>query len=83
MGCNCKRGKGKLNNLNSKDHLKLAVDFYETTISKKPIQEYDEFDKIEASAIFNQLYPNASIKDNMDLIVSEITFAAQKYKTLK
>jgi hypothetical protein len=59
MGCNCKKTAQVLNNLNSKDHLKIAFDVYEEIVSKKTVEQYDEGDVFQVRNAFYSIYPNA------------------------
>jgi hypothetical protein len=80
MGCNCKSGKATLNNLKSNDHLKLAYDFVRDTLQDKKLEDLDLVERNELLFVFSSLYPNASIKDNYDLMLNEVVSASQKYK---
>lgn len=81
MACKCGKGKAKaLNNLKSKDHLKVAYDYYHSTLKQKTLEQMDDLDKVELKFVFSQIYPNASITDNYELMIQEISFAAQQYK---
>jgi hypothetical protein len=58
MGCNCKKNKQVLNNLESKDHLNVAFETYRELVSQKPVEEYDDYDKKQVIATFYSIYPN-------------------------
>lgn len=60
MGCNCKSGSRvqKLNNLDSKDHLKVAFDTYES-FKDKDISQLDQLDVSMVLHAFYSVYPNA------------------------
>ena len=81
MACKCGKGRAqKLNNLDSKDHLKVAHYYFNTTLSNKTLEEMDDLYKVELKFVFNQIYPNASIQDNFDLMIREIGLASERYK---
>lgn len=78
--CGCKHGKGqKLNNLDSLDHLKLASDVYTQVISKKMMEEFDEFDKQEILGVYSQLYPNQKMTATVEQAVGPIKLAHERY----
>lgn len=82
MGCNCGKGKAqRINNLKSKEHLKLAVETYDTLISVKPSTEYTELDLVELYSVYNSLYPNSSQQPSKDDCIEKIKQARNLYLT--
>jgi hypothetical protein len=82
MGCNCGKGKAqKINNLKSKEHLKLAVEIYDTLISVKPSTEYTDLDWLEIYTVYNSLYPNSSQQPSKEDAVEKIKQARNLYLT--
>lgn len=80
MGCNCGKGKvQRLNNLKSKEHLKLAVDIYNDLISVKPQYEYTDLDWVEIFAVYGSLYPNSSQQPSKEDAVDKIKLARNLY----
>ena len=78
--CNCKHGKAtKLNNLDSKDHLRLASETYLNIIRVKPIDEMDEFDKKEIINTYMSLYPNQKIKPTLEQAVGQLKNVHERY----
>lgn len=80
MGCNCKKPQ-VLNNLWSEDHLRLALDVYERIISKKTIEEFDDFDKLEILGVYQQIWPNTKVQPEISNAVFMITEAKEMLKT--
>lgn len=78
MGCNCKKPQ-VLNNLKSKDHLKLASETYNTTIKNKSIEELDDYDKIQIFNAFKSLYPNSSSLPTLDGAINHLKSAQDLY----
>ena len=76
MGCNCKSGKEqKLNNLDSKDHLKVAFDVYKDLIEgKESNHQWDEADSNLLIQTYRMIYPNAKMH-----ITTEIAVVAIKH----
>lgn len=81
MGCNCKRGKGTLNNLKSKDHLKIAYDFYEESLKDINEENLDDLMKLEIWQVFQSLYPNIKYHPDYNLMIREIKDAANRYNS--
>lgn len=82
MGCNCKSGKvQKINNLKSKDHLKLAVEILNDLINIKPQEEYTDLDWLEIFAVYQSLYPNSSQQPSKDDAILKIKQAADLYQS--
>jgi hypothetical protein len=80
MGCNCGKGKKQvLNNLNSKDHLRLASETFKTIIEQRTIEEYTDFDKIEIMGVYKSLYPNQRVEPTLSNAVHYITDAHNRY----
>jgi len=83
MGCNCKKPK-QLNNIKSQSHLLLAKDVYDNIISKKSLDEIDEFEWAEIYQAYKAVYPNASSIPEKQKVVEMITNSLQflkiKYK---
>lgn len=78
--CGCKHGKAtKLNNLDSKDHLKLASETYVNLISSKSLDQYDEFDKQDIFTVHSSLYPNQKIKPTLDQAIVQIKHAHERF----
>lgn len=81
MGCNCKGGKGKpLNNLKSVDHINLAKEVYNTVILTKPIEDYNDLDKMDIFNTYVSLYPNAKYTPSLENAVENIKHAVLNYK---
>lgn len=84
MGCNCKSGKvQKLNNLQSIDHLKLAVEVYDEVIKDRDTSTFNDLDKVQIMDVYKSLYPNAtgipSLEEAINAIMSAINIYQQKY----
>jgi len=64
--CNCKSGKQqKLNNLDSKDHLKVAFDVFNEIVKDKPEDHiWDEADSNVLTQTFYLIYPNVKVSVN-------------------
>lgn len=78
--CGCKHGKGKkLNNLDSKDHLKLASETYLNIVKVKTIEEMDDFDKQDVINVYMSLYPNQKIKPTLEQAVVQLENAHVRY----
>lgn len=77
MGCNCKGGK--LNNLDSLDHLKLASDVYNSVVLGKDLLQLDEFDQMEIFSTYAQLYPNQKIKPTLEQAIGQLKEAHERY----
>jgi hypothetical protein len=78
--CGCKHGKAtKLNNLDSKDHLKLASETYLNIILPKSLEEYDEFDKHQIFTVYSSLYPNQKMKPTLDQSITQIKLAHERF----
>lgn len=77
MGCNCKGGK--LNNLESLDHLKLASEVYSISVLGKDISDVDEFDQVEIFSTYAQLYPNQKIKPTLQQATGQLKLAHERY----
>ena len=84
MGCNCKRGKGTLNNLDNKDYIERAKEVVETIINVRTLEEYTDLDKVEIIDTYRLLYPNSSnipgIQDAINHIKAGIELYGTKYK---
>jgi hypothetical protein len=82
MGCNCGKGKTqRINNLKSKEHLKLAVEIYDTLINVKPSTEYTDLDWLELYSVYNSLYPNSSQQPSKEDCIEKIKQARNLYLT--
>jgi hypothetical protein len=77
MGCRCKGGK--LNNLDSLDHLKLASDVYNSVVLSKDLSQLDEFDQMEIFSTYAQLYPNQKIKPTLEQAIGQLKEAHERY----
>lgn len=77
MGCRCKGGK--LNNLDSLDHLRLASEVYLNIILPKGIENMDEFDQMEVFSVYTQLYPNQKIKPTLEQAVGQLKVAHERF----
>jgi hypothetical protein len=77
MGCRCKGGK--LNNLDSLDHLKLASDVYNSVVLGKDLLQLDEFDQMEIFSTYAQLYPNQKIKPTLEQAIGQLKEAHERY----
>jgi hypothetical protein len=77
MGCRCKGGK--LNNLDSLDHLKLASDVYNSVVVGKDLLQLDEFDQMEIFSTYAQLYPNQKIKPTLEQAIGQLKEAHERY----
>lgn len=77
MGCRCKGGK--LNNMESMDHLRMASEVYRTLVLEKEVEEYDEFDQYEIFSTYAQLFPNQKIKPTLDQALGQLKFAHERY----
>jgi hypothetical protein len=77
MGCHCKGGK--LNNLDSLDHLKLASDVYNSVVLGKDLSQLDEFDQMEIFSTYAQLYPNQKIKPTLEQAIGQLKEAHERY----
>jgi hypothetical protein len=81
MGCNCKSGKSKpLNNLQSVDHMNLAREVYNTVITQKEIEDYNDLDKMDIFNTYVALYPNARYTPSLENAVENIKHAVLNYK---
>lgn len=78
MGCNCKRGKKVINNLDSPDHINEAKKVYQT-LSTKTIDEYDDFDKLDVQRIYLSLYPNSNGIASLESMIGNIKTAIEIY----
>ena len=76
MGCNCKNPQ-VLNNLWSEDHLRLAKDVFDRIISKKSIEELDDFDKMEIFSVYKQIWPNTKTQPEISNAIFMITDAKE------
>jgi hypothetical protein len=84
MGCNCRKKTQVLNNLSSKDHLKLAYDVYVDIIQGKETEyKYDEIDLAQLYPVYYQLYPNSSVKPSTDDLINKITDGYNRYNKIK
>ena len=82
MGCNCKSGKvQRINNLKSKEHLKMAQEIMDDLINTKPQREYTDLDWLEIFAVYQGLYPNSSQQPTKEDAVDKIKLAANLYQT--
>jgi len=79
MGCNCKRGKGTLNNLNNIDYINQAKYIVETIIDAKPREELTDLDKVEIMGVYSLLYPNASAVPGLDDAINNIKIGIDLY----
>ena len=70
--CNCKRGKGTLNNLNSPDHIQSAKEVFNRIISVKTIQDLDDLDKVEIMGVYSSLYPNSNGTPSVENAIEQI-----------
>lgn len=73
MGCNCKKNQQVLNNLNSNDHLKIAFTAYEEVVSKKSVEQYDEFDTQQVTYAYHTIYPNSREELTITQLAANIT----------
>lgn len=78
MGCNCKKPQ-VLNNLKSKDHLRLASETYNTTIKNKTIDQLDDFDKLQIFNAFKSLYPRAASLPSLTDAINHLKQAQELY----
>jgi hypothetical protein len=78
MGCNCKRGKKVINNLNSPDHISEAKIFFQS-VKDKPIEEFDDFDKMESRRVYLSLYPNSNGVPQLEPMMGYIKTAIEIY----
>lgn len=80
MACNCGKGKAqRINNLKSKEHLKMAVELYDELIVVKPTIEYTELDWLEVFAVYNGLYPNSSQQPTKEDALDKVKLARNLY----
>jgi len=77
MGCRCKGGK--LNNLDSLDHLKLASEVYRSSVVGKDLSDIDEFDQVEIFSTYAGLYPNQKIKPTLEQAIGQLKQADERY----
>lgn len=80
MGCNCKRGKGTLNNLNSPDHIQSAQEVYNRIISVKTIEDLDDLDKVEIMGVYASLYPNSNGTPSIENAIEQIKSGIEMFK---
>ena len=82
MGCNCKKGKGTLNNIDNVDYINIAKEVVTDIIDAK--DEYSDLDKIEILNVYSLLYPKASgtptVEDAINNIKIAIDLYGRKYK---
>lgn len=81
MGCNCGKKPKPLNNLNSKDHLKLASDTFKNIIEIKPMEEYTDLDVMEILSVYKSLYPNQKMKPTLEVAIEQLREAHNRYKS--
>jgi hypothetical protein len=82
MGCNCNKGKTqRINNLKSKEHLKLAVVLYDELINVKPTTEFNDLDWLEVYTVYNSLYPNSSQQPSKEDAIEKIKLGRNLYLT--
>ena len=79
MGCNCKRGKGTLNNVNSPDHIKIAQEVYNRVILGKTIEDLTDLDKIEIMGAYNSLYPNSNGTPTIESAIEHIKVGIEMF----
>jgi hypothetical protein len=84
MGCNCKRKNQVINNLKSKDHLKIAYDVYMDIIQgKEDKYDMDNIDLLQLYPVYYQLYPNSSVKPTTTDLVDRIIDGYNRYNNMK
>lgn len=84
VGCNCKRKNQVLNNLKSKEHLKIAHDVYVDIIQGKENRyDMDNIDLIQLHPVYDQLYPNSSQRPSTNDLVDKITDGYNRYNNIK
>lgn len=70
-----------MNNLDSIDHLKLAINVFKEVIEGKDIQTLNDLDKIQIMDAYRSLYPNASASPSLDDAINAISVAINLYQT--
>ena len=79
MGCNCKRGDRKLNNINSPDHIQVAQEVYNRVIQGRDIEDLTDIDKIEIMGAYSSLYPNSSGTPSIADAIENIKIGIEMY----
>jgi hypothetical protein len=80
-GCNCKRGKGTLNNVNNPDYIQIAQEVFNRVISGKEIQDLNDLDKVEIMGVYSSLYPNSSGTPSIESAIEHIKVGIEMFNT--
>jgi len=81
MGCNCKKKKQVINNLNIPSYVQLARDFM-ASIYNTPVESLEDHKLAEAYHIYNSIFPNSKGQPSKAELITIINNAAN-YKTKK
>lgn len=79
MSCNCKRGKGTLNNLNNPDYIQIAQEVYNRVILGKTIEDLTDLDKIEIMGAYTSLYPNSKGTPTIESAIEHIRVGIEMF----
>ena len=77
--CNCKKGRGTLNNIDNRDYIEQALTVVETITDVKPIEDLTELDKVEIMTVYSLLYPRASAVPSIEDAITNINLAIDLY----
>ena len=78
MGCNCKKEQ-KLNNLDSKDHLQIVFDTYDSLVKDRESEEYDDAEKNVIINAYRAVYPNIRIELTFEAALNEVKNIYTRY----
>jgi len=77
MGCNCKRGKGTINNLSNTDYITQAKETWNDVIVGK--SEYNELEISIIYTTYSSLYPSSSVKPSLQEAINKIKEGIEIY----
>jgi hypothetical protein len=78
--CNCKGGRKQVvNYLDSVDHINVAKNVFNSIITQKTIEEFNDLDKIEIMGAYSTLYPNSSSQPNIEEAINQIRIGIEVY----
>ena len=78
--CNCKGGRKQVvNYLDSVDHINVAKNVFNSIITQKTIEEFNDLDKIEIMGAYSTLYPNSSGSPNIEEAINQIKIGIEVY----
>jgi len=81
MSCNCKKGKGTINNLNNRDYIEQAKQVYNDIIINST--EYTEVEKTLIIQTYYLLYPASKVTPTIEEAINQIKLGIEVYDIRK